>query len=146
MQPFDINVDGKGMWKTIHLLAVHSTTEQLKQSFASIIDVLFKNFPCEVCKPDINKFMNNHPLKQYWNTKNKTEDFGMFKWTWELHNVVNQKLGKTVVSFDDAYNLYKHNVCKNCGTNVIGISKPILIPINDVNFNNEPKFNLISYY
>ena len=130
---FDIKIEGRGIWHTIHTLALYATNESLKNAFVLTMDSLAKNFACEICKPDFNKFINQHPFKNYWNLKQKNEEIGLFKWTWELHNTINQKLGKPILSFDDAYNMTKYHVCKNCNKN------PILIPL-------EEKLNLISYY
>ena len=122
----DINKDGKGIWFVIHTLALN--TKDKKQCFEWMINTLADNFGCEICKPHIKKFILDHPLKNY------NEDY--FKWTWELHNDVNRRLNKPTLPLEEALNIYKNMVCKNC-------DKQILIPItSNTSFNTS--FNIIS--
>src|SRR5688572_20802270 len=123
----DINKDGKGIWFVIHTLALN--TNGKKDYFEWMMNTLSDNFGCEICKPHIKKFIMDTPPK---NTIYKQEDIGYFKWTWELHNSVNKRLNKPVISLDEALSIYKNMVCKNCNE--------ILIPINEP----QVRFNLIS--
>jgi hypothetical protein len=40
----------------------------------------------------------------------------MFKWIWSLHNSVNIRLGKPLIDFDTAYNLFDPNIMAPCNT------------------------------
>ncbi len=123
----DIHKDGRGIWFVIHTLALNASD---KHSFEWMMNTLCDHFGCEKCKPHIKKFIETHPYKKYNNLYYKGEEIGYFKWSWELHNEVNKRLNKTLISFDEALIMYKNTVCKNC-------HKDILIPI-------ESSFNLIS--
>src|SRR5687767_7740845 len=108
----DINKDGKGIWFVIHTLALNFNGKT--DYFEWMMNTLSDNFGCDLCKPHIKKFMIDHPFKNYMNIYYKNEDIGYFKWTWELHNNVNKRLNKPILAFDEALNLYKNMICKNC--------------------------------
>ena len=111
---FDIKTEGKGIWYVVHTLALHATTEKTKESFQITIHTLCEHFGCETCKVHFKKFIDDNPLKNQ----------NYFKWTWELHNSVNRKLNKPILSLEDALAIYKNYVCKDCDE-----PKQILVPI-----------------
>lgn len=123
-----------GIWYIIHTLALYATTNELKHNYIITINSIAKNFPCETCKPDFEKFIKTHSLISYKHDK----ETGYFKWSWELHNMVNKKLNKSLVSYEDALDYYKTFNCQNCV--VKHDNKLFLKPIED--YSND--FNLIS--
>ncbi|HSW76385.1 MAG TPA: Erv1/Alr family FAD-linked sulfhydryl oxidase [Candidatus Saccharimonadales bacterium] len=133
---FNIKTEGRGIWFVIHTLAYHATTESAKQSFTVMINQLSDHFGCDTCKPDFKKFITDKPLKEYWH-----QEYGFFKWSWELHNMVNQKLKKPLYHFDHALLKYKSFVCQHCDNN---IKNAIIEQVSDVN--QSDMFNLLSYY
>ncbi len=94
----DIHKDGKGIWYVIHTLAL---TNQ-KDHFEWMIKTLCNHFSCESCKIHLKKYIDENPIHD------------CFKWSWELHNDVNKRLNKSTISYIDALNLYKNNICKDC--------------------------------
>ena len=130
----DINKDGKGIWFVIHTLALNGGN---KVYFEWMMTTLVDHFGCEICKPHIIKFMTNHPFKNYNSIFYKNEEIGYFKWTWELHNEVNKRLNKPIISLDDALILYKNMICKNCDKILIPIESdlPTRSPIKSESFN-----------
>jgi hypothetical protein len=149
MSSFDVKTEGKGIWFVIHTLALNATTDIQKESFILTMNVLCDNFGCDTCKSHFRKFIDNYPLKSYWDITYKAEDIGFFKWSWELHNIVNKALKKHQISFDEALFKYKNYVCKNCDK-----SGPILVEVKNNNANNThynntiiaETFNLVSHY
>ena len=109
----DIEKIGPGLWYKIHMDAIKAITLPLKESFVVNINALCDGFPCKNCQPHFRKFINDNPLKKYFEVKD-----GIFKWTWELHNDVNKRLGKICPTYEEAYNYYfsSHiNGCYTCG-------------------------------
>lgn len=104
----------------IHTQAKDAVTDQLKRSFAHNMDALCNNFRCLTCKPHFREFIDTHKFVNYWNIiDSQQRDVGMFKWSWELHNAVNKRLGKLIVDFDQAYDYYTNpnlGVCSNCSS------------------------------
>lgn len=123
----DITVQGSGIWLTIHLLALHATTKPLKDAYILMMTLLCDNFGCETCKPDFKLYISN--IKKYYHV-----ELGLFKWSVDLHNSVNQKLNKPEVSFDTALLKYKNLVCVNCDQQTKKEVK-ILVPLEQTGFN-----------
>jgi len=142
---FDVTQHGSGIWFVIHTLALHANTDVLKEAYIITINTLCDHFGCETCKEHFKNFINKYPLRSYWKLFYKGEDLGFFKWSWELHNIVNKVLKKQQISFDDALSKYKNYICKNCDKKV----NPILVEVtkNEIkNETNDKTFNLISNY
>ena len=123
---------GPGMWFDIHIDGVTAITDALKQAFTININAKCDNFKCKKCQPHFREFINTHDFKNYWNIRdNKGRDIGFFKWTWELHNEVNARLGKYRPTLEEAYEFYTNpevGACFNCGKSAP--VKPIISPIN----------------
>lgn len=139
MNKFDIKREGRGIWYVIHTLALYATTDYLKENFIVTIQILTDHFSCDTCKVHMVDFLRTNPLKNYWHIKSpKTkEDIGFFKWSWELHNLINSKLNKPILTLDETLSTFKNYVCKNCDKIK---PNPILIPIED----EEEVFTIVS--
>lgn len=114
----DVEVSGPGMWFLIHLEAVSATTNEKKRSYTERMEILEKNFKCLECKRHLRSFLDSNPLSRYWNVTENGKDVGFFKWSWQLHNDVNRRTGKAIVSFEDAYDYYSTpdvGICMDCG-------------------------------
>jgi hypothetical protein len=150
---------GPGIWFSIHIEAVHATDDNSKNKFITNINNLCDNFKCQKCKPHFRKFIDTHPLTNYWNIKdNHGNDIGFFKWSWELHNQVNKFLNKPQPSLSDAYSYYSSSsvgICFDCHTtnnnndnnnnNINNTTIPaILIEYLHSNKNNKP-FKLLKH-
>lgn len=113
---------GPGMWFSIHTDAVAAVTDALKAAFIVNINAKCDNFKCKKCQPHFRKFIDTHDFSNYWNIRdNKGRDIGFFKWTWELHNDVNGRLGKYRPTLEEAYDFYTNpeaGACFNCGSSV----------------------------
>lgn len=151
MSDFDIRIEGRGYWSMIHMLAYYAITEPLKQSFLLTINQLSEHFGCEKCRMHLVNYMKIVPIKNYWYSER-----GLFKWTWELHNHVNQRLNKPLITLEDALNRYKNFVCQHCDDDVLqpvqpvqpiqpSIKSSILVPV-DPEDKTVNILNLISYY
>lgn len=132
---------GIGSWFIIHTTAMKAKSHANKILFQELMKILEKNFPCHYCREHMKKFMEKEPLKNYNNKcyKDIDKDAGYFYWSWKLHNEVNKRLGKKLVSFHDAYNYFSNleeNVCYNCG----GINKNLTK--KEISYNEFIKSNL----
>ena len=116
----DPAVWGKHLWASIHFIALaypDLPTEQQKLDYKLFFENLYKVIPCESCGEHLqNTISNIHPLHAN-HLRNKDE---LFKWTVQLHNIVNKRLHKKTISINDAYNIYMHKSQFNivmCGIN-----------------------------
>jgi len=114
----DLSKIGPGIWFKIHTDAITATNDSLKSSFITNINALCDNFKCKKCQPHFRKFIDTHPLLNYWNIKDSfNRDIGFFQWSWELHNQVNKFLNKYQPSFAEAYSYFSDSeagACFNC--------------------------------
>lgn len=106
---FFTQFSGSGIWYVIHMMALNATNNQSKRTFARMMNTLAINFGCPKCKVHLVKFMETHPFTDYLSIP-----AGFFKWSWELHNDINEKLGKPIMSMENALELYTTGICKNC--------------------------------
>lgn len=90
-----------GMWYSIHLEAYEAKSEEEKRAFARSMKRFCEKYPCAKCRRHASEYIAKHPIEKYWNT-NK----GIFKWSWIFHNDVNERLGKPLVSWDQANAIY----------------------------------------
>lgn len=80
---------GPTIWRLIHL-----TSKYKPNNLKSLINYLVDNFPCENCRMHLKKYVLKNPI---------TENF---EYTFKLHNSVNKRLGKPILTFQQAYSLY----------------------------------------
>jgi hypothetical protein len=106
---FFTQFSGSGIWYVIHTMALHAKDNQSKRTFARMMNTFAEHFGCPKCKQHIKKFMETHPFTKYL-----TIELGFFKWSWELHNDINNDLKKPLMKLEDALELYTTGVCKNC--------------------------------
>jgi hypothetical protein len=109
---------GPGIWYCIHLNAKNATNEQSKQKFKDFLENIIQNLPCSTCQQHATSYYQSNPLKEFWNVKENGQDIGLFKWTWNFHNTVNNRLKKPYVSWENAKMLFNSDegVCtSDCG-------------------------------
>jgi len=97
---------GPGIWYTMHTLAASAKTEDDKKQVVNQIKHLQSKFPCEECKLHFWNYINSHPLE---NSIIGNED-SLFLWTFNFHNAVNFRLGKSQVSYDEAKNIFLNDM------------------------------------
>ena len=87
---------GPAMWLMIHLVA-HSSPGNV-HIFQRMMTALARAIPCETCKTHLSDYLRQHPIR---NNNN------IFQWSVDLHNAVNERLGKDVVSLEEATRLIR---------------------------------------
>lgn len=100
---------GPGFWINIHSMARRSGeigTMEMKMQFIDYMRSLTSSFPCGVCRNHIKEYLDNHPFNSYMTIKYNGVDVGLFKWSVDFHNTVNNRLGKEVLSFETAHDMY----------------------------------------
>lgn len=95
------NYIGPGNWHSLHLMSANAKTKEQKESVLWFIKILSENFYCKKCKDDFLIYLKNDNPKNYLNS-----DEGLFFWSFKFHNFVNNKLGKPIMTYEDAKNLY----------------------------------------
>jgi hypothetical protein len=87
---------GREGWRFIHFVAVTyhpSKQEAYREFFQNLPDIL----PCPVCGEHFRSNMEKHP-------PNFKDAKSLFKWTVDMHNLVNLENGKPKYSYKEAFN------------------------------------------
>ena len=91
-------------WMTIHKKAKYATTPELRNEFESYIKYLGQHYPCGKCRPHIKSYLRSYPVPTV-PTNNPDNDI-IYRWAWNFHNTVNQRLKKATYSWESAKKLY----------------------------------------
>jgi hypothetical protein len=99
------------LWNKIHNKAYNAKSDSSKKDFMKYMKKLYHKIPCPDCKGHMKSFMKNEDIKNYYYmSDNNGEPNGMFMWSWKLHNDVNSRIAKRIVTYDEAINSYKNNI------------------------------------
>ena len=112
----DKSIWGKHIWFTLHYISLgypdnpnNNDKEKYKAFFFLIKDIL----PCKICANHYNENLIKMPL-----TDKILSDKELFiRWVIDLHNTVNQIIGKEILDYDSAKKLIIKNI--NCDHNNI---------------------------
>lgn len=84
---------GPFFWNTLHSVAAgypKTPTKDEKNEYKDFFLSFGKVLPCEECRDNFKEMMSQHPLEDSHLENNETISI----WVFELHNMVNNKLGK----------------------------------------------------
>ena len=97
------DVWGPGLWLFIHTIALNyseNPSQKERIDNKNFLLSLEKVIPCPGCKAEYSKYIQETPPT----LENKST---LIKWTIDLHNSVNERLGKKIRSDDWVANYYK---------------------------------------
>lgn len=84
---------GPPVWQTLHMAAMiadeSGETEKTRAFIEALVEVLW----CSVCQDNFKRHIRESPVPEK----------DLFKWTVDIHNVVNRYNGVSELSFDEAY-------------------------------------------
>ena len=98
---------GKHFWYTIHFIALdypEKPNSEDKRDFQIFFENLHKVIPCYKCSVNYVKHLNERPLEISDLESNET----LFKWTVDIHNIVNRDLNKKQMSYNNAWKMYQN--------------------------------------
>ena len=90
---------GRYGWGFIHNVALgysETPTHSEKENYKLFFEIIGKVLPCERCRQHYNKELGLTP-------PDITSRDSLFKWTVDIHNKVNKRLGKDTITYDEAY-------------------------------------------
>lgn len=99
------SVWGKHVWYTIHFVALQfpdPPSEREQMLYFEFYKTLSKVLPCGLCREHFKVVWSKHPLT----TDRLSSREALFAWTVEVHNLVNEDLGKPRMALKDARELY----------------------------------------
>ncbi len=94
----NLSVIGPSTWEKIHNLAINTVDKKSEEIFIKYIENISNNFPCDICKKHINKYIKEHPFP--------CEYLKYFKWSWIFHNTVNIRIGKKFIPWNTALSIF----------------------------------------
>lgn len=92
---------GSEGWFFLHMVAVNypeQPTEKEKRDYRRFFESLVNVLPCPICGVHLAENMANNPIKL--DSRNE-----LFSWTVDIHNAVNAKNGKEIISYEKAYDI-----------------------------------------
>lgn len=95
-------------WGFIHNVALGYPKEQtymIKENYRQFFHLIGDVIPCKSCSTHYKKMIADYP-------PDLTDRDALFKWTVDIHNNVNKRLGKSEISYNDAYNIWLKNTNK----------------------------------
>lgn len=103
---------GPGIWYSLHILSLDSDTEEKQHSMCETMKVLFSSLPCGKCRGHATEYYRNNNPQDYIGKTYKTRggmtkpSLAIFYYVWEMHNSVNNRLGKREWTFGSVYDYY----------------------------------------
>ena len=108
-----------GVWFVIHTEAYYcdSSNYESVSNYERFIKRIVTSLKCNKCRIHGLKYLDRNPVSDFLDITVEDENLGVFYWSWLFHNHVNERLGKTIMNFDNALDIYKNeNMCyENCG-------------------------------
>jgi len=77
-------------------------TEKDKDEYKNFFINLQNVIPCSVCKKNYIRHLNEHPIKDYLNTRKF-----LVYWVIDMHNMVNAEIGKKILSYEIVIKKYE---------------------------------------
>lgn len=106
----DPTVWGPGEWNWIHTNALQVCTLNAAYYFASRLRQRCNSLPCQNCRQHAMSYLSSNPPEQWAVQFN--DDTAMFRYTVEMHNYVNRRLGKPIISMDQAHQIWGVSRCQ----------------------------------
>lgn len=96
---------GKYLWTSIHFIALgypDNPTPDDKQNYKHFYTNLWKVIPCFKCAQNYQRHLDELPIDG-----SLSNNMSLFKWTVDMHNIVNKELGKRVWTLDEALEKFR---------------------------------------
>jgi hypothetical protein len=88
---------GPGYWNIIHTMAYHANTIEKQRAFIEFLKFGCETYPCGICQEHWLQYMIDFDPAIYLGKTMLDEEgipqqWGMFIWSWQFHNAVNQRV------------------------------------------------------
>jgi hypothetical protein len=116
---------GPPLWYQMHMKTFaypnnpsQKDKDDIREFFRGIINFL----PCESCKEHYMEFLQKRPIRYQYDNRDK-----LINWLIDLHNEVNARTDKRVLSYQEARSIYAHQTQNGGGGSRVIIFLIILI-------------------
>ena len=93
---------GKDLWTKIHKKAMKANNYKRKKKFIKFVKDVHDSIQCSECKGHMRNYIKEEPFTDYLDAKD-----GLFYWSVKFHNAVNERIGKDILPYQDAFKLYR---------------------------------------
>ena len=103
----DAKIWGPHFWFTLDTIAITYPTnpnDTVKKKYYDFIQNLPLFIPDSKMGNDLSDYLDKFPVTPYLDSR-----MSFMKWVNFLHNKINMKLGKDIISFDDSITMYYEN-------------------------------------
>lgn len=97
---FDVTTLGPGLWFRIHIDSINVKDKKSLDEYKKTWEFTKTFIICSYCKNDIIKLLDKNPIPEIFNNEET------FAHSWKIHNLVNYKLGKNQMSYENARNFW----------------------------------------
>ena len=100
------NIWGPHLWFSLHTISFNyplRPNDDEKKYYYDFFNNLQEVIPCSVCKKNYKRHLNEHPIKNFLNTR-KT----LVYWVIDMHNMVNGEIGKKTLSYENVIKKYEN--------------------------------------
>lgn len=102
---------GSETWLSLHCItfnAPNNITIEKQKTYYNYFSLLRELLPCKYCRLSYRVFFKFVPIQDYIDCK-----MGLTYWLYTIHNLVNLKLGKYIVSFINVVQTYEDMKAQN---------------------------------
>ena len=96
---------GPGLWLTLHAEALEADQTGQTSNYLQTLNNILNYLPCKECKIHANDYVNKYPPNQ-WISFRRGHPSQLFEWSWRFHNTVNQRLGKPLITLNQAREIF----------------------------------------
>jgi hypothetical protein len=103
---------GPGLWTSLHCMTFNYPTtpdDTDKINYKSFFTLLGDMLPCVYCRQSYKIYLECLPINDFLDSRE-----GISYWLFTLHNFVNKKIGKPLISFNECVEIYEKMRAK-CG-------------------------------
>lgn len=105
-----LEIVGPGIWFELHVLGLQcrNRDKDKQNRLVDKVNYLLSYFFCSICRNHFRLLCKKIPLNKFFDIIDEHgNDIGPFKWTWLIHNRVNQRLGKDTIPLNIALRMYE---------------------------------------
>jgi hypothetical protein len=92
---------GPYFWGTLHIACLTAPpvlTDEHKNAFVNFVKSYTMILPCPACRRHFQEVLDQFPVETHLSSGRD-----LFAWSVAVHNIVNMKIGKPVISLRDAF-------------------------------------------
>lgn len=107
MSYLDPKIWGPHYWFFLHTIAVtypHNPNSVTKKKYYDLIQNLHIFLPIETIATDFSKLLEQYPITPYLDNRES-----LSRWSWFIHNKINEKLEKPKITIEEFYHQYYAN-------------------------------------